>query len=143
MGLFRLIYTSARYQRCSDDQINEILNACKRNNPGKSITGMLIHTNRRFLQVVEGEEKDVKELYEKIKTDERHGGVNVRYASPIDERTFPDWHMAYKDVSSEDLHYSTNISHGDKELFQKMLDGESNSYTDRSMNLLKNFLAIA
>ena len=143
MGLYRLIYTSARQKVCTDEELQKILDSCKRNNPGNSITGMLLHTDRRFLQVMEGEQEEVEALYAKIKEDNRHGGVNVRHESPVAERIFSEWSMAYKDVSSKDLQYNTSISEEDKQNYQSMLDGDTASYSDRSMHVLKTFLKTA
>ncbi len=140
--LHRLVYTSARSSSCDDTEIENILKSCVKNNPGKSITGLLLHSDKRFLQVVEGEKEVINALYEKIKVDPRHGGVNLRDSRAITARMFPEWHMAYKDISSDLVEFSTQISKEDKEIYYGMFEGKSDTYGDHGMRVLKTFLAM-
>jgi hypothetical protein len=140
--LYRLVYTSARRKECDDQEIQNILNACKKNNPGKNITGLLIQTENRFLQVIEGNREDVIGLSEKIKKDPRHGGVNIRFEQTVEKRLFPDWHMAFKDLSKDDIQFHSQISEEDKKSYQAMMDGDISSYNDRGMNVLKTFVSM-
>ncbi len=139
--LHRLVYTSARHKSCTDDEIQNILASCKKNNVGLSITGLLLHTNRRFLQVVEGEKDVIVDLYEKIKGDPRHGGVNLRFLEPIDERAFGNWYMAFKDLGSDEIDFQTSVTSEAKKTIQSMLLGEMSSYEDRGMKVLKAFIS--
>ena len=52
--LYRLVYTSFRKPKCDDGEIKNILDACKRNNPRRNITGILMHSDSRFIQYIEG-----------------------------------------------------------------------------------------
>lgn len=136
--LHRLVYTSFRKPECSESEIDNILQACKRNNPGQDVTGVLIHSQSRFIQYLEGSGELIMGLYEKIKGDSRHTAVNLRNFEPIDERVFPSWHMGYKDVSGKDASFYTNISQNEKDAFSDLIQSEV-PFNDRGVTVLKLF----
>ena len=140
--LHRLVYTSFRKPDCDDAEIQKILDSCKKNNPGRNVTGILMHSDKRFIQYIEGEKKDLLELYDLIKEDPRHGGINQRNLEPIKERVFPSWQMGYKDVSKENLSFNTTISDIDKHHFEGLLDGKID-FSDEGMKLVKLFFKMA
>jgi len=104
-NLHRLIYTSFRKPECTDKEIENILAACKRNNPGHNITGVLIHSKKRFIQYLEGDGALIESLFEKIKLDPRHAAATLRNYEPISERIFPSWNMGYKDLTGADAKF--------------------------------------
>ena len=55
------------------------------------------------MQLLEGEENVVRELYGTITLDPRHRGVMLLLDEPTDERLFADWTMSFKDLSDPDL----------------------------------------
>lgn len=139
--LHRLVYTSFRKPICDDGEIKNILESCQRNNPKRAVTGILMHSDSRFIQYIEGEKDDLTELYELIEKDSRHGGVNLRNREPITERVFPSWEMGYKDLS-QNLEFDTKVSRDDKAKFEKLLNGEMD-LTDEGMKLIKLFFTMA
>lgn len=141
-NLYRLVYTSVRGTSCDEKEIQQIVAACKRNNPGRDITGVLLYSNKRFIQYLEGSKEDVRELYELIKKDTRHSGVMERVFTPITERIFPSWNMGYKDVDAGKMAYETSISPKDKVAFDAMIEGKS-EYNDQAMRILKLFFEMA
>lgn len=138
--LYRLVYTSARSKQCDDKDIEEILEASRRNNSAVGVTGILVHTKDRFLQVLEGEHSKVMALYEKIEKDPRHGGSNMRFCEPVTTRYFKDWDMASKKVNESSVEYNTSISESKKKLYSSMMNGDIHSYRDEGMRVLKTFL---
>ena len=132
--LHRLVYTSVRNTTCTDEEIDKIISSCKKNNPHRNITGILMYSKKRFIQYLEGSKDELTELYELIKTDTRHSGVMLRDISTIDERRFPSWHMGYKNVDS--VAYSTDISSVDKKVFEGLMSGEI-AYDDMGMRVLQ------
>ncbi len=64
---------------------------------------MLIHRAGNFIQVLEGEEDAVKNLYETIKADKRHAGEIVISEGEINERQFAKWAMDFRDYSKNSL----------------------------------------
>jgi|GEM_PF-442180 len=141
--LYRLIYSSSRKKSCSDTDIDQILEASRKNNPSKNITGLLVHTDDRFLQILEGPLSNVMSTYHKISKDSRHGGARIRYCEPADQRHFSNWHMGFKDLAHNDVDFETSISPEEQKLYDSLVDGDLTSYEDESMLLLKTFLAVS
>ena len=140
-NLHRLVYTSFRKPQCTDKEIENILAACKRNNPGLNITGVLIHSKKRFIQYLEGDGELIKSLYEKIKEDDRHASTNLRNYEPISERVFPSWNMGYKDVSGTDAGFYTGMSRAEKDAFTKLLQDDV-PVSDWGIRVLKLFFEV-
>lgn len=141
-NLYCLVYTSSRRPKCTDEEIVKILDSCKRNNPGKSITGVLLHSEKRFLQYIEGDKNEIYTLFERIKTDERHGGVNQREFAPIEKRIFPSWHMGFKDVSKQSINFNTAISEADKNIFKALIEDQQFEAV-QGVRVLKTFFDLA
>lgn len=94
MGLHQLVYMS---QITTDESVlNSIHSHAVRNNTALTVTGMLLFAQGRFLQVLEGERKDVHHTYEKIRDDSRHDHVTLLADKPIQERSFSHWNMGFK-----------------------------------------------
>lgn len=142
MNLHRLVYTSSRRPNCTNEEITKILETSKKNNPPKNITGILLHSQRRFIQYLEGDREELIKLYDKIAKDPRHGGLNIRDFEPIQSRTFPNWHMAFKDVSKNALKFNTLISSQDKEIFKDLIEGDLYN-REHGLRILKAFFEIA
>ena len=134
--LYKLIYSSLREPKCTDAEIENILEACKKNNPEKNITGVLMHSENSFIQYIEGAPREILGLYDLIKQDDRHKNVVMLSYTPIRERTFPSWHMGYKNVGK--LEFQTDISTDDKKVFESMIAGNELE-SDLSVAVLKKF----
>jgi hypothetical protein len=140
-NLHQLVYTSVRGTKCDEKEIQNIVDACKRNNPSRDVTGVLLYSDKRFIQYLEGDGDEIRDLYEFIKKDDRHSGVMERAFGPIKERRFPSWHMGHKDVDAE-LSYHTAISKKDQTIFADMIEGKSD-YNDQAMRVLSLFFKMA
>lgn len=100
---FVLIYTSISTHLFSQEQINELLKESRRNNSKKGITGLLIYNKGSFLQILEGEESSVLDLFEKIKRDKRHKQISVMTSFVNDHRVFEKFPMGYAEVDQNDF----------------------------------------
>lgn len=94
MAMFQLVYVSSVASGQTID-VREILAVSRRNNRIAGLTGMLYADSRRFLQVLEGDERDVMATFERIKADPRHRAVVVLSRREIPEREFGAWEMAH------------------------------------------------
>ncbi|MFK7951914.1 MAG: BLUF domain-containing protein [Ekhidna sp.] len=141
-NLFRLVYTSARLKNCTDEDIEQILEVSRRNNGKINVTGILIHTDDRFLQVLEGDKEVIMKLYHKIEKDDRHGGSNMRFCEPVKERHFSDWEMAGKKIDKS-VEFKTDINDKKRKHYDSMMDGDLSSYKDDGMRVLKTFLLVS
>jgi hypothetical protein len=92
--MFQLVYVSSVAAGQPAD-IAAILAASRRNNRLAGLTGMLYADQRRFLQVLEGDEVDVVKAFERIRADPRHRAVVVLSRRTIAAREFGEWEMAH------------------------------------------------
>ena len=72
---------------------SEIFRVARKNNAQNKITGALSYRNGHYIQILEGEELVVDQLFSKISNDRRHEEVTVLINQSIVKRSFPDWDM--------------------------------------------------
>ena len=101
--MITLIYGSSATHRMSAEELITILEEARQNNTQLNITGMLLYDDGNFLQVLEGEDEVVTNLYNKIYKDPRHGSVMLYVKKQIDKRQFDDWAMGFVDVRQLDV----------------------------------------
>lgn len=100
--LYTIGYMSYASGSMTDQVIEDILQVAQENNKKLGITGMLFYASNTFMQVLEGDEKIVKELYNEIKIDSRHENVNILFEGELEARAFSEWSMAYKKLGDEE-----------------------------------------
>lgn len=136
--LSHLVYVSQRKRNCSAGEIDRILASCKQHNPSLDITGVLLYSQAKFIQYVEGDAAQLSALYEKIKQDQRHENVRMISYGPIREKAFPSWHMATKQVTQREVEFRTDITGEDKQMFKRLLTGNQQEGS-RVLQLLQKF----
>jgi hypothetical protein len=136
--LSQLVYVSNRKSTCTEVEIENILASCKKNNPSLEITGVLLYSDAKFIQMVEGESKVITSLYDKIKLDNRHSNAMMISYGPIKERAFPSWHMGARKIEGNSVDFKTDITSEDKIIFNNILSGKEENGT-KVLGLLKKF----
>jgi hypothetical protein len=101
--MYQLVYVSTASWPMSHGELNAILDISRANNRRLNVTGMLLHIDQGFLQVLEGPKEAVLEIFHNIERDMRHIGVRILVQKESDERLFTDWNMGYERLSSTDL----------------------------------------
>ena len=86
--LWQLIYTSHATDAFSETELGAILAASHANNPPQGLTGILLYSDGRFIQVLEGARDAVEALYERIKADPRHEAVRRVITREVPQRGF-------------------------------------------------------
>lgn len=115
--MYFIIYSSKAAQNISQEELHKILESSEKNNKVSDITGMLILYNDTFIQMLEGEEEDVLNTYERIAKDDRHDSVLKLFEGYTDKRHFPDWKMALEVVDEDyirEIDAYESLSEGDK-----------------------------
>lgn len=100
--MFQLVYASSAVRPMQPNDLNTVLEDARGKNQRLAITGMLLYRDKRFLQVLEGEEQTVRTLYDTIRRDDRHTAVITLRERLIGEREFPDWAMGFTDLNRAD-----------------------------------------
>jgi hypothetical protein len=125
--LSHLIYISKRDSTCTQEEITKILEYSQNYNRDNDITGVLLYSDRAFIQHLEGEHDIITALFNKVKKDPRHSDVSLFTISKIHERSFPSWYMASKFIDLEQIEFKSNTSKEDKILFKRVLSGKTNN----------------
>jgi hypothetical protein len=97
--LTELVYASAATTPFSTAELRTLLTKARVNNAALGVTGILIHVNGSFLQVLEGPADTVETLFGRIGRDSRHHRVLRLFAAPKTERSFGDWTMGFAESS--------------------------------------------
>ena len=93
--LYSLIYRSRAISAFDETTLTALLHDARQSNQRAQITGLLLLYQDQFLQVLEGAEPELSELYERILADSRHQHVRTLAYGPIEGRLFPDWRMGF------------------------------------------------
>jgi len=102
-SLIHLIYSSAATRPFQDDDLMELLEVSRAKNAQHDITGMLLHENGSFFQILEGPSEAVDRLFKRISQDDRHTKVVIIIREPIAKRSFGAWTMGFPSIDSEEL----------------------------------------
>ncbi len=94
--MYRLIYLStASNNSMSYTELNDLLLKSQKTNREKNISGILLHLDGEFIQVLEGTKKAVLDLFEKIKLDSRHKNIHSFDQKEISKKYFSGYFMAF------------------------------------------------
>ena len=98
---------------------------------------MLYHDGN-IIQLLEGAESVVRSTHARISNDPRHHGVITLLQGYVQERTFPDWSMGFKHLSSDEAQTIQGYSE-----FLNPREAASNTAKDprRAVRLLELFRA--
>lgn len=86
-----------------EDDLVGLLQQSRARNERLRITGMLLYKGGFFVQVLEGEEKNVLEVFADIQTDIRHKRVFEIVSEYVQHRDFPDWTMGFTNIDTLDV----------------------------------------
>lgn len=99
----QLLYTSKEYKRLSFNDIGNLLVRARSWNYEHGITGLLLHApDGHFVQLIEGKPENIDELFSRIKSDDRHGDIEVVIDQGVEARAFQDWEMGFADLLCAD-----------------------------------------
>lgn len=93
--IFQLMYVSTAAWPLTSRELTDILEVSRAKNRRLDVTGLLLHLDQGFLQILEGPESAVMELFHRIECDERHLGVRVLVQQFVAERLFGQWSMGF------------------------------------------------
>jgi Sensors of blue-light using FAD len=98
--LFSLIYISAAARLIDHSELLRLVERCNENNAAADVTGLLLHREGNFIQVLEGAEEAVKRTLSIIGTDARHRGLITLLSDRLPDRQFPGWPLGFVDCDS-------------------------------------------
>ena len=92
--LKQVIYVSEKTDT-SSDSLTDIYDISQKNNSESGISGCLLIGSNSYLQLLEGPDSAVENLYSKIKMDSRHKKVKKLFEQHIEEKLFSSWSMKF------------------------------------------------
>jgi uncharacterized membrane protein (DUF373 family) len=102
--MIQISYISSATEPLTTRELLALLQSCREHNAANGVTGMLLYGNATFLQVLEGEERVIDDLVERIRKDPRHTDLRILHRNTIERRQYSDWSMGFKRVSDKELH---------------------------------------
>ncbi|MGI4727180.1 MAG: BLUF domain-containing protein [Janthinobacterium lividum] len=98
-----IIYISTASIYFEPETLEAMLLDFRKKNKASQITGMMLFNRGKFLQVLEGNDKEMDTLVKKIKKDKRHHSIIQLGSAPIQERIFKNWSMGFKIASDDEF----------------------------------------
>ena len=91
--MLSLIYVSVADTDITQKKVEALAIHSARNNADHNVTGLLAYDTRRFMQLLEGDEKIVLAIMRQIESDSRHTGVSYVRHEHREHRECPTWSM--------------------------------------------------
>jgi hypothetical protein len=96
--MLALTYVSIAKRAMTKEELKAPLTDSASRNRGLKITGMLVHKEGKFLQILEGPDDIVRELFATIAKDSRHEAIIKLSEEIITERKFSYWTMGFRNL---------------------------------------------
>ena len=133
--LYFILYSSHSKKQFTIQELSGLWKKFVKNNISLGVTGILIHLNDRFIQLLEGEKTIVEELYEKIVKDERHNDVTQLLKGTLKKRNYENCLMGYHNYVD-----NNSISLGAGSHILNQIDNKVISQSDHpALHFLKMF----
>ncbi|GGE58987.1 FAD-dependent sensor of blue light [Pedobacter psychrotolerans] len=141
--MYRLIYTSIASAVMQPAELIEILKYSRDWNKAHYITGCLAYIEGnldkvhqcRFIQVLEGPEEEVHDLFQNISKDSRHNGVTLIKRGQIETRHFESWEMGFEKMTLD----GNATLQGFFRLDPQVLALHGNIHNNMMMDFMKSF----
>ena len=101
--LYEALYVSTLAPDAALSVVADIAGKSRTYNAANDLTGLLIFDGLRFCQQLEGPQKVVLALIERIGRDSRHTDVEIIHHGALAERRFRCFALAFTDVDDEDV----------------------------------------
>jgi len=125
--IFRLVYLSQPVKPFTDADFDDIESKSVEANNARDVTGLLIVNQDRILQILEGREDRVRELYAKIEADPRHTVVKLVSALEDEVRLLMTWNMVVRRLDGVPAHLM--------EQFNEVYDDMRTAESDREISI--------
>lgn len=95
MALHEIIYVSLAQHAMAPRELTDLLAQSRAHNTAHGITGLLLYHRQEFMQLLEGEEADIRALFDAICDDPRHQQIHQIWEGPLARRNFSGWGMGF------------------------------------------------
>ena len=101
--LRQIVYVSLATGSMGEIELGDLLSQSRRFNAAHHVTGLLLHVDGTFMQVLEAGHKDLEHLWQRIQQDPRHTRVRCLCDKAVPRRSFGDWSMGYRSFAPPEL----------------------------------------
>jgi hypothetical protein len=98
--LHAIVYVSTATRPLTPAELDDILGSAQTNNQTESLTGLLLHSNGNFMQLLEGPQDALERAMARIKSSSRHHQIIEFMREPIARREFSGWSMALSQATA-------------------------------------------
>ena len=137
-----IVYVSQAKRPFESTELSQLLEHSQARNKQDGITGLLIYrlniefSRGNFVQVLEGSEKAIDDIWQRISNDERHHTIVVVEEGKIEDRQFGQWSMGFRNVDADDLkNFEAYSDLGSDEFWSQITSGAA----PEALDLLKSF----
>ena len=102
-SIYQVLYHSVATQPLREAELQALLEQTRSHNAQHQLTGILLYSDGRFVQLLEGPEPAVRALYPRIQQDRRHTQVVTVSEGPGPHRRFADWSMGLGRVAGPEV----------------------------------------
>lgn len=102
-SVYQILYHSVAARPFTEDELHTLLKNARSFNARQGITGILLYSDGRFVQLLEGAEQPVRQLYARIQQNPRHTQVVTVSEGPGPGRRFADWSMGFGRVAGPEV----------------------------------------
>jgi hypothetical protein len=97
--MHHLIYLSQATRPLSTKALTGLVDQAQLANARQHLTGVLVYSNKRFIQLLEGEPAALEQAYARIRQDPRHQHLCKVAHHSIEARRFAEWPLAFQSLS--------------------------------------------
>ena len=115
----QLLYVSHTDRALNQWELNGILSVARWNNVRTGLTGLLLHLDGGFLQLLEGPAAPLDRAFARIGIDARHSGTRILLERDS-ERLFPDWPMGFAQPDPADHETEGLFGIGQQALYDRL-----------------------
>ena len=95
-----IVYISNAVKLFKEGHLDKLFYQSVQNNTLKNITGILLYNEGTFIQILEGEEQTLNNLFMTIHTDRRHNNITKILDRRIGERLFKKYRTGFNTLNN-------------------------------------------
>lgn len=141
-----IVYVSQAVKPFKSKDLGALLTHSRKRNTADGITGLLVYRYNadygrgNFLQVLEGPEAELDDVWNRISSDSRHHTIVAIEEGSIESRMFGEWSMGFKNIEAGDLADIDGFADMGSDAFWE--NAENNTLTE-ALDLLKGFYEVS
>ena len=105
-----IVYVSSAARELSQQDLDNILQQARVLNRAAGLTGVLLHCNGNFMQLLEGPSEQIQDTFQRIKRSALHHQIIELLSEPLEARQFSDWDMAFTQAKAAEFFALRNAS---------------------------------